>query len=77
MDLPNQLAASEPCRPTCRSSRLLLLGLVLLCLVPRAVMAWKLGGLCPDGVYYIRQAQALEQGGWRLRQSRCKRFRCC
>ena len=46
----------EACRP------LLLLGLVLLCLAPRALMAWKLGGVCPDGVAYIRLAELLDQG---------------
>ena len=40
---------------------MVLLGLLALCLIPRAVMAWKLGGLCPDGVYYIRLAQSLDQ----------------
>jgi hypothetical protein len=39
-----------------------LLGLLLLCLVPRALMAWKLQGLCPDGVAYIHLAQLLDQG---------------
>ena len=46
----------DACRP------LLLLGLVLLCLAPRALMAWKLGGVCPDGVAYIRLAELLDQG---------------
>ncbi len=36
--------------------------LLVLCLLSRAVMAWKLGGLCPDGVYYVRLAQSLDQG---------------
>ena len=60
--LPNQLAEPEPCRPASPASPLLLLGLLLLCLAPRAAMAWKLGGLCPDGVFYIQLAKSIEQG---------------
>ena len=41
---------------------LVLLGLLLLCLAPRALMAWKLGGVCPDGVAYIHLAGLLDQG---------------
>ncbi len=70
-EFPNHLALGKPacaggrqrgqspgeaCRP------LLLLGLMLLCLAPRALMAWKLGGVCPDGVAYIRLAELLDQG---------------
>jgi hypothetical protein len=40
----------------------LLLGLLVLCLVPRALMAWKIGGICPDAVLYIRMAESLERG---------------
>ena len=40
----------------------MIFGLLAMCLIPRAVMAWKLGGLCPDGVYYVRLAQSLDQG---------------
>jgi hypothetical protein len=40
----------------------LLLGLLILCLAPRAIMAWKIGGICPDAALYIRQAESLEQG---------------
>ncbi|HUY35614.1 MAG TPA: glycosyltransferase family 39 protein [Pirellulales bacterium] len=72
------LSAWEPAAPPCdgaqpsvnaRSASLvsapagrLLAGLVLLCLVPRAVMAWKLDAVCRDGVFYIQLAQAFEQG---------------
>ena len=41
---------------------MLLLGLLLLCLAPRALMAWKLDGVCPDGVAYIHLAKLLDQG---------------
>ena len=40
----------------------LLAGLVLLCLVPRVLMAWKLDAVCRDGVFYIQLAEALEHG---------------
>jgi hypothetical protein len=43
----------------------LLLILVLLCLIPRALMAVRLPGVCPDGVLYIHLAQAIEAGDWR------------
>ena len=36
--------------------------LVLLCLVPRAFMAWKIGGLCPDAVVYIQVAESFDKG---------------
>ena len=40
----------------------LLAGLVLLCLVPRVLMAWKLDAVCRDGVFYIQLAEAFERG---------------
>jgi len=43
----------------------LLLILVLLCLIPRAVMALRIPSVCPDGVLYIHLAQAIEAGDWR------------
>ncbi len=36
--------------------------LVLLCLVPRAFMAWKIGGICPDAVVYIQVAESFDKG---------------
>jgi hypothetical protein len=36
--------------------------LLLLCLVPRALMAWKIGGLCPDSVVYIQVAESFDKG---------------
>ena len=44
----------------------LLVALVLLCLVPRVVMALRLPSVCPDGVVYIRAAQSIEAGNLRL-----------
>ena len=36
--------------------------LLLLCLVPRAFMAWKIGGMCPDAVIYIQVAKSFDKG---------------
>ena len=63
VDLPNPLANPQPARPVGTSRPLLLCGLLVCCLLPRALMAWKLGGLCPDGVAYIRVAQSFDRGG--------------
>ena len=37
-------------------------GLLLLALVPRAIMAWKLDTLCPDATVYVQQAQTIAGG---------------
>ncbi len=39
-----------------------LVGVLLLALVPRALMAWKLDTICSDGALYIYLGQALEAG---------------
>lgn len=39
-------------------------GLLVLCLIPRLVMAWKIDTLCPDAIVYIDLARAIEQGNW-------------
>lgn len=62
---PNHLAAPLPLRPELPRAAWWLLGLFVLCLVPRAVMAWKLASVCPDGVHYIQLAKALDQGNLR------------
>jgi dolichyl-phosphate-mannose-protein mannosyltransferase len=36
--------------------------LLVACLLPRALMAWKLDVICCDGATYVRLAEALEQG---------------
>src|SRR5437868_1579295 len=36
--------------------------LLALCLLPRAIMAWKVPGLCPDAILYIRLGKAFEAG---------------
>lgn len=40
----------------------LLAALLLACLVPRAVAAWKIDTLCKDGVFYVQLATAYERG---------------
>ncbi|MGA2253901.1 MAG: glycosyltransferase family 39 protein, partial [Thermoguttaceae bacterium] len=47
---------------TMRRRNLTLCLLVLSCLVPRAFMAWKIGGLCPDAVVYIQVAKSFDKG---------------
>ncbi len=39
-----------------------MIGLFLLCLVPRAIEAWKIDTLCKDGVFYIQLAEGFERG---------------
>ncbi len=41
---------------------LLLVALLLLCLLPRAAMAWKMSGVCPDAILYFRLAECLDVG---------------
>ena len=43
-------------------ARWLLAGLVLLCLVPRTIAAWKIDTLCKDGVFYVHLANGYERG---------------
>lgn len=40
----------------------LLAALLLACLIPRAVAAWKIDTLCKDGVFYVQLAEAYERG---------------
>ena len=40
----------------------MLAGLLTLCLVPRAIMAWRMPGICPDAVFYIRLGKAIDLG---------------
>jgi hypothetical protein len=62
-DFPNRLNAGKDGVARVPASRpLLLLALVLLCLLPRAAMAWKMGGICPDAVFYIQLAESLDEG---------------
>jgi 4-amino-4-deoxy-L-arabinose transferase-like glycosyltransferase len=60
----NHLAVPQPERLQLPSPHWLLLMLVLLCLIPRAVMALRIPSVCPDGVLYIHLAQAIDAGDW-------------
>ena len=40
----------------------MLAGLLTLSLVPRAIMAWRMPGICPDAVFYIRLGKAIDLG---------------
>ena len=64
-DYPNHLANPQPERLRLPSAGWLLLGLVLLCLVPRAAMALRIPGICPDGVVYVNIARNIEAGDLR------------
>jgi len=61
-DYPNHLAGSEPQRRVSSHPPWLLAGLVLVCLLPRTLMALKTNVVCPDGVLYIQLARALNEG---------------
>jgi hypothetical protein len=61
-DFPDHLAGSEPQPRAPSHPPWLLAGLVLLCLLPRSLMALKTQIVCPDGVLYIRLARALSEG---------------
>jgi 4-amino-4-deoxy-L-arabinose transferase-like glycosyltransferase len=61
----NHLAVPQPERLRLPRAHWLLLLLVLLCLIPRALMALRIPSVCPDGVLYIHLAQAIEAGDWR------------
>jgi hypothetical protein len=66
----SKFAPSLPIRPTATlpvpkdstSGWFVLAGLFVLCLLPRAVMTWRMPGICPDAVLYIRLGKALEIG---------------
>ena len=64
-DYPNHLASPHIERRSLPSAGWLLCLLVLLCLVPRAMMALRIPSVCPDGVQYIHRAQAVEAGDLR------------
>ena len=57
---PPQVGANVGSTTSPRYATLALL--VLLCLVPRALMAWKIGGICPDAVVYIQVAEFFDKG---------------
>ena len=59
---PHGLNHRAPTAPLTRRQGLALVALVLLCLAPRALMAWRLDYVCPDALYYISAAKALDAG---------------
>jgi hypothetical protein len=61
-DYPNGLASSEPQRRTYSLRYFVLATLVLFSLLPRALISLKISSVCPDGVLYIRLAEALGEG---------------
>ncbi len=66
-DYPNLIAEPLPVQTAFSPRWATILGLFLLCLVPRSLMVWKIGaGICPDAALYIRLAQALEAGDYKL-----------
>ena len=58
----NGLAAPAPSRARLKPSWGMLALLLLACLLPRAIMAWKVDIICEDGPVYIESARQLEAG---------------
>lgn len=69
-DYPNHLASPEPERLRLPPAVWLMAAMVVLCLVPRAMMAHRITSICPDGVLYIHAAKALDAGNINLAFSR-------
>jgi len=61
----NHLAAPGPERTRPLPAGWIPLLLVLACVIPRAVLAARLPSICPDGVLYVRLAEAIEEGDFR------------
>ncbi len=61
----NHLGGSATGAAAASAGTLAVADLVLLCLIPRAVMALRIPSVCPDGVLYIHIAQAIDAGDWR------------
>ncbi|MES1213727.1 MAG: glycosyltransferase family 39 protein [Singulisphaera sp.] len=62
LDYANHLAAPTAARDQRAPNLRLLVLLVLACLVPRAIMAWRIDTVCADGVIYFHLAGELEAG---------------
>jgi len=75
-DFPNGLADPLPQRAALRARPALWVGLVLLCLVPRALIVLRIAGVCPDAVLYIDLAKSLDAGDLRagLREMQLNTF---
>ncbi len=64
-DYPNRLAALAPQQTSVVRRPWLVLGLLVLCLLPRSFLAWRAAAVCPDATLYIALARALEDGDFR------------
>ncbi len=64
-EYPNGLASPQPQRGAYPLRAWLLVGLVLLALVPRALMAFRVPSVVSDGALYIQLAKSLEAGDYR------------
>lgn len=62
----NALAESKPWQPGLKPAGRLLTLLLLICLLPRAFMAWRADVMTEDGPVYIVAAMALERGDFDL-----------
>ncbi len=64
-EYPNHLAVPRPERLSLPKVPWTLAAMVLLCLLPRAMMALRITSVSPDGVIYIHAAKAVESGNLR------------
>jgi 4-amino-4-deoxy-L-arabinose transferase-like glycosyltransferase len=60
----NQLALDRPVSSARRAQPGVWFALLLICLLPRLWMTWKIDTVCPDAVLYLRLADALHDGNW-------------
>lgn len=60
----NQLALARPVSSARRAQPGVWFALLLICLLPRLWMTWKIDTVCPDAVLYLRLAEALHDGNW-------------
>ncbi|HVX59599.1 MAG TPA: glycosyltransferase family 39 protein [Pirellulales bacterium] len=61
-DYANALALPGPSAKGVAPAAWLMAGLLLLCLIPRTIAAWKLDTLCKDGVFYVELAEGFLRG---------------
>lgn len=65
VDYPNRLRDPQPFRQSLATRWTVIFALLLACALPRAIMSFKIGSVCPDGTLYIRLAKAIEAGNYR------------
>ncbi len=63
-DYSNHLAEPSPIRTKPALRPLVLVGLFILCLIPRALIATKCSSVCPDATLYINIAKKIDNGQW-------------